>query len=248
MVGGSRASPHRRRRWRPAAGLGDAGPRAQPGPDDPRRHEHLGAARARRRVGGGGRPRARSTTVTCAPSPSPARSSAISSRTVTTTTSRALRRGSPRLTGAAVREHQRRHVRGPGGLTVRCWPRPGTPRDSVCFVSNGGERRPHRRHHPRPRHHGGRLAGRRPRRLPGEPGAARRTPVPCCRGTARRWPTAPRSHGSTCPPPRSGWTRSARPWPAGADTADEVVARCTPTSTGRCGRPPSGRCGPSSPT
>ena len=106
------------------------------------------------------------------------------------------------------------------GLRVRRAGHPGTHRGLGLLP--GRAHRPdrrrgargglHRGHHPRPGHHRGRPSGRRPRRIPGQPGTAHR--VRRAAGAARTRPGAGRlrRRGPVLPGPSA---RPTRPGPAG---------------------------------
>ena len=224
---------------RRAAALGVAAARAEPGPDDARRHQHLGAARGPGRAGSGRRPRAgrrgapgpdrRARPDRADPDhprpPRPHRGLRPAERT-------ARRRARPRRRPGA---HHRRRAAGRAGRTPRRLragdPAAGHPRAHrrLGLLPGRARRRAggaHRRHHPRPGHHRGRPPGRPPRRLPDQPGAALRVHAGSrrCPGTARRWPTAPPPPTSTSPTVGPGSTRSGRRSPPAPARPPTVVA------------------------
>ena len=198
-------SPGRRRRPARAAGLGDAGPCGEPGPDDAGRYELVGAARP------GDRPAvvvdpARSTRPTCGGR----RARAGRRHTDHPRAPRPHREGLARLSRSspapglveATDTGARAAASAPAGH-ARAHQRLGLLRGRVRRRARGA----HRRHDPRPGHHGRGPPRRRPRRLltslrrlidvRPDPRAARARP-----GAGRLRRRRPRSTWRTAGPPR----------------------------------------------
>ena len=127
-----------------------------------------------------------------------------------------------------------------------CWPRPGTPRDSLCFAA-AGDGGADRRHRARPRHHRGRAPGR-----PARPTTSTRCSGCATGRRARRRARVLPGHGPVLPdlaavlayylraPAAAAGRRSARrSRPADATAARGGRRSSTPTSTRCCGRRPS---------